>query len=620
MHWVKRSFTALLILTTFLSITSAFAQGVVNLSISDPITDSFPEVHVFLQIRDETGQPLDDIPADAFSLLEDNQVAPDLAVEQAQVGTRLVYALNTSPALRIRDTLGRSHYDQISSALLDWWALPEYAALGGDDLSLITAEGVQVEHTRSSAAIASILGNLAPTFEVEGDYELLFRALDLTNEPSPISGMPSYVFFITPLLRPSLDISLENIIARALASQTTIVPILVGPPEILEQAEVETFQQLADTTGGSLIYFDSDQGLQALAQEMIALRTQYQLTYRSLATSSGSHELKVRISLDELEAESPTRSYILELLEPEVTLFDLPGQIVRSSDDPTLPLENMTPASQEIEFAVQFPDGYPRPIIQAQLIVDGEIVDQRLQSPFSPLSWDLRPQLVDGTHSIQVNVLDSLGLQGNTLGLEIPIKVELPPRGLAALRPALSSLLIALGVLLGGIALAALLFTAGRRSGGTLQPSTMGKPASQSTQVSRMRQEQPDEPIEAYLFPLEGDTDTPGTIYLTGTEINIGRDPHFAAVPLDDPSVEGLHARVIRQVDGSYLLRDQGSQAGTWVYYKQIPDAGQKLAHGDIVHFGRSAYRFAFVDPPPEKEIRITSVNEPAESSKDSAT
>ena len=83
-----------------------------------------------------------------------------------------------------------------------------------------------------------------------------------------------------------------------------------------------------------------------------------------------------------------------------------------------------------------------------------------------------------------------------------------------------------------------------------------------------------------------------------------------AAIPVDDPSVEGLHARIIRQVDGSYLIRDQGSKAGTWIQYQEIPPAGQKLSHGDIVHFGRSGYRFVFADPPPAKEIRITRAGE----------
>ena len=91
-------------------------------------------------------------------------------------------------------------------------------------------------------------------------------------------------------------------------------------------------------------------------------------------------------------------------------------------------------------------------------------------------------------------------------------------------------------------------------------------------------------------------------------------------MPLDDPSVEGLHARIIRQVDGSYFLRDQGSRAGTWVHYKQISDTGQKLSHGDIVHFGRSAHRFVLADPPPDKEIRITLPDGTIRSTEDNPT
>jgi len=615
MHRQKPFITSMLVLAFLLQNAIASAQDSINLNLSEPILESYPQVKVFLQVRDETGQPINDIPINAFSILEDDLAAADVVVEQVEIGTRLVYAINTSPALRIRDSLGRSRYDLVRTALLAWFALPQHATLAVDEYSLITSEGMQLESSSASADIASLLANLEPPFEVEGDYELLFRALDVTNEPAPIVGMPSYIFFITPLLRPSLDIPLESIIARARASQTSIYPILVGPPDIVEQPEVETFELLASETGGVLTFFDSDQGLLELAQEMIAFRTQYQLTYRSLATTSGPHEINVRLSSNEIEAESPPRSFVLELLEPEITLLNLPPDIQRKSDDPSTALESIPPTSQEVDFAVQYPDGYPRPIIQSQLLVDGEVIDQKLQAPFSPLLWDLRNILNDGTASVQVTVLDSLGYQSTSPASEITLRVDLPPSGLTAIRPALSSLLIALGVLLGGVALAALLLTMGRRSS-SFSSSTPSQPDVKPIPVTKIRQELPDEPIEAYLYPLQGDQDSPGTIYLTGTEISIGRDPNFAAVPLDDLAVEGLHARIIRQVDGSYILRDQGSKAGTWIQYQQIPLAGQKLSHGDIVHFGRRGYRFAFVNPPPEKEIRITrtaEMDEPTE-------
>lgn len=592
-------------LVLFWRFTSVAAQEAVNLRLSDPIIDAFPQVKVILQARDASGRLMNNLPISAFSVLEDNQPAADLAIEQIELGTRLIYALNTSPALRLRDTLGRSRFELVRAALLEWYALPEHALLGVDEYHLVTAEGIQLENARSSADIASILASLEPTFEIEGNYELLFRALDITNQPTPSAGMSSNILFITPLLRPSLEIPLENIIARANATQTAIYPILIGPPDILDQPEFESFEQLANETGGSVTYFDPEEGLLTLAQEIVSQRRHYQLTYRSLATTSGSHDIRVRVSSNQLEAESQPRSFVLELLDPKLTLLNLPAEILRKSDDPSIPMEDIPPTSLDIEFAVQFPDGYPRAIIQSQLLVDGEIFDQKLEPPFSPLVWDLEDELSDRSAAIQVVVMDSLGLKSTSLSSEINLRVELPPRGLAAVRPALSSFLIALGVLLGGVALAVLLLSLGRQPA-TISPSARVQPARQITPVSRLRQELPDEPIEAYLHPLEGDQDSPGTIYLTGIEISIGRDPTFAAVPIDDLSVEGLHARIIRQVDGSYILRDQGSAAGTWIQYQPIADAGQKLSHGDIVHFGRSGYRFALVDPPPEKEIRIT--------------
>jgi pSer/pThr/pTyr-binding forkhead associated (FHA) protein len=88
-------------------------------------------------------------------------------------------------------------------------------------------------------------------------------------------------------------------------------------------------------------------------------------------------------------------------------------------------------------------------------------------------------------------------------------------------------------------------------------------------------------------------TTTGESIPLIGTDIFIGSDPSLTAVPLEDPSVDRMHARLIRQVDGGYLLKDQGSIAGTWVNYEEIPKEGLLLSDGDRVHFGRAFFQFA---------------------------
>jgi hypothetical protein len=74
-------------------------------------------------------------------------------------------------------------------------------------------------------------------------------------------------------------------------------------------------------------------------------------------------------------------------------------------------------------------------------------------------------------------------------------------------------------------------------------------------------------------------------------------DPSQASVVLDDPSVEGLHARLLREVDGSLRLRDEGSVAGTWVNFLPVAEGGQVLQHGDLIHFGRVGFRFTQRDP-----------------------
>jgi predicted component of type VI protein secretion system len=88
----------------------------------------------------------------------------------------------------------------------------------------------------------------------------------------------------------------------------------------------------------------------------------------------------------------------------------------------------------------------------------------------------------------------------------------------------------------------------------------------------------------------------------------------LATVVFDDPSVEGIHAKLIRLADGGYLIRDQGSISGTWVNYGLVPPSGQRLANGDLVHLGRVAIRFRLSASAPPREIRIRPLNEPANS------
>jgi predicted component of type VI protein secretion system len=98
---------------------------------------------------------------------------------------------------------------------------------------------------------------------------------------------------------------------------------------------------------------------------------------------------------------------------------------------------------------------------------------------------------------------------------------------------------------------------------------------------------------------------------LVGLDIVLGRDPSLAAVVLDDASVDGMHARLIRQAGGNYLLRDQGSIAGTWVNYHLVPEAGTILEHGDLLQLGRVEFRFEVAGEIPQRELRVYPASDP---------
>src|SRR4051812_44138929 len=74
-----------------------------------------------------------------------------------------------------------------------------------------------------------------------------------------------------------------------------------------------------------------------------------------------------------------------------------------------------------------------------------------------------------------------------------------------------------------------------------------------------------------------------------GERASIGRAGNND-IQLDDAMVSRNHAEVVRQADGSYHVRDLGSQRGTYVGSRKIAEAS--LRDGDELLIGPSRFRF----------------------------
>ena len=112
----------------------------------------------------------------------------------------------------------------------------------------------------------------------------------------------------------------------------------------------------------------------------------------------------------------------------------------------------------------------------------------------------------------------------------------------------------------------------------------------------------------AFLTPFSDSEELNSTppIALMNDEITFGSDATQAIQVLDDPSIDGLHARLSRLEDGSFRLSDEGSVAGTWINYSPASKEGVVLQHGDLVHFGKMGFLFTMRDPKHVRKPKIT--------------
>jgi pSer/pThr/pTyr-binding forkhead associated (FHA) protein len=106
-------------------------------------------------------------------------------------------------------------------------------------------------------------------------------------------------------------------------------------------------------------------------------------------------------------------------------------------------------------------------------------------------------------------------------------------------------------------------------------------------------------------LPVQGQN-----IDLNRRELTFGTDPQQSICVLDSTSVNALHAHLVQVAEGDFVLSDANSVAGTWVNYAPVPKTGLQLRHGDLIHFGRLAFRFEMNNPPGMQQATISTYKE----------
>jgi len=647
-----------LFLCLILSAFPASAQTAASASLSTPNTDAFPKITAYLDVHDSQGNFFYGLRPEQVRILEDGSSLQVTQIQQLRPGVQVVVAINPGPSFGIRNNQAVSRYDRLKESLKSW----ANSRMGSniDDWSLIITNGPSISHvTKPKDWLAALETEQVDPRTAIPNLDTLFHAVDLAADQLVRPGMSRTVIFITPPPEGNTDQTLESLSAQAKEQGVSINVWMVSSSGAFSTQSVKQLMAVAESTGGKFVTFTGEETLPDLEEYLNPLRSIYLLEFQSNVKSSGVHQLTVQVQIDSMQIETKIQSFEINLqppmpafVSPPISVFRKPAvegsvmefdqaQVAEAGNlkaftDNSLTL--LAPKEQTLWVVFDFPDGRKRPLVQTSLSVDGVVVSQNLQPPFDQFTWPLDSYTVDGIHNIQVEAKDALGLTGSSI--EIPVQIIVEHPNLDPWAPVQRNLPIfsALVALLASGVLFLVLIT-GRK----LRPSALrvsGNRRQKHVPISQRiplgvkstsrgipkwvnllqisRQPRVPKPF-AYLSCVSGSEElsTSPPIPITSDEITIGTGVDQATLVLDDPSIDLLHARLKREVDGSFRLKDEGSIAGTWVNYSPISEEGTRIEHGDLVYIGRIGFRFILSKPTQKRKPLIIPNQTPEEPSED---
>jgi hypothetical protein len=386
-------------------------------------------------------------------------------------------------------------------------------------------------------------------------------------------------------------------------------------------------RRLAEATGARFLVFENPSSFAPLFEIVANQRAQYRLTYRSTLAVTGQHALAASVRLKDGSAlVSESATFPLRVEPAVITIQNLPATIERIAQTPGVDPQTLEPAAFRVEFKADFPDGHPRALAEAQLLVDGQVADTRA-APVEALGWPLTGYAESGAHTLQVRATDELGLLAESAAVTVTVNVLIPPATVAQTAARIPWLAVAsAGALIAAGALAVLGFWLARRSRAAppsaaqhpaalpkTQPLTPIQPGRENKPLATPRLPLPHlrrparpparpQPLgQAYLEVLEpgGGGASRADIELYGGVVRLGREAAQTQIVFPDRSVSRRHARIAETAPGVFQIFDEGSTSGTWVNFTQVPaDSGRELRDGDVINLGRVQLRFKRRTPP----------------------
>ncbi len=596
---------ALLAIASFAPTVGLSQEEAQPISITKLISEDFPLVGVQLAAWEASDGPIILIPNENLRVSEDDVPHQVLSVEPVDVGVRLAFVIDPGDGVRNTGASLRTVYSLANEYLQTFFIGRPWMLSEVDEATILVQEGESTHLLSPMSSDAELLAQQLNAYTPPSDAAVggpaqagdftrtgLRRALDELQFAPGGEDKPQALVLFTPGMRADTS----DLASRAIEAG---IPIhIVMAREDRTKFWEEALKPLADITGGAFeTHYDSGD-LEPLFQTLTEKRQQLRVTYRSTSAAAGQRLVTIEIDTTS-ETLSAMGQYNVSLQPPALELITpAPGTLInRQEQEGSESPEDAEPTFITIVAEVTWPDGYPRQLGPAQLLVDGHQVSQgQIVEGKTEITWDLRAYQESGQTpaTLQVVVDDELGLHGESQPRNVSVQyVRFPgsdPGQIVLLYVALGVALLSLGV-------AVFLFINRER----LAPALQQAGDSVMDFVERVTGRRTALVAKAYLVPLEGFEELPRRSFEVYGTTAIGRSRRHADllfhVTDDDSAISRLHCTILDE-DDHFAIRDEDSTNGTLVNGERItPLEPLRLHDGDTIDVApieRGGLRFLF--------------------------
>ncbi|MEW6566695.1 MAG: FHA domain-containing protein [Chloroflexota bacterium] len=597
----------------------------ISLRITQVDTSAFPEVRLLVAAQDTAADPVD-VAASSFTVSEDGVPLPLASVSPAEVGVRVYFVVEPgdgygSTAISFATTVATA-FDS-----LGWFISGRpWMAAGIDEVAVLIQEGSNSNLLVPLTADGAALMEAVLAYSVSADYRYapqhgyytraaLMRALDeIEYAAAGREKLAAIVLFSAGSLEDYADVA-----ERALNLGVPIYVVLVRTPETETFAEYwsQALRPMAEATMGEFIVSGEMSALDSLFNDVTSLRRQQILSYRSASASSGARQVRLDLTTS-VGVLSAAAQYSISVQPPQVNLLT-PGAgtvIVRQGLGRSSTPEEAVPDFTTVVAQMAWPDGYPRRLRGAQLLVNDLPTGQaRLTEAGVEITWDLRAYQTEAQVPavLIVQVEDELGLQAASAPVTVAVEYQ-PKPGFDFSESVL--LYVSGGVSLVALALGVFLFIKRKKVGPAVHQVGEGI----VDFIERVTGRRSSLVARAFLVPLEGFDEPPTKSFEVYGTTAIGRSRRHADLLFhineEDSPISRLHCTILDE-DDHFAIRDEDSSNGTFLNGEKLtPLTAVVLQDGDtldIAPLERGGLRFLFQvagadgsQPEPGEEIRRT--------------